>query len=76
MDWILWTFTVISAGGLHKGHFRLQNPFAVVTIDSVESHATAADKRALSPYWNESFDMYASTFYSNVFIPAASPLTH
>ncbi|KAI0283258.1 HECT-domain-containing protein [Russula brevipes] len=50
--------TVLSADGLIKRDvFRLPDPFAVVTVDSEQTHTTSVIKKTLNPYWNESFDV-------------------
>ncbi|KAL0092500.1 E3 ubiquitin-protein ligase RSP5 [Phycomyces blakesleeanus] len=51
--------TVIAADGLVKKDlfFKLPDPFAVVTVDSEQTHTTTVMKKTLNPYWNESFDL-------------------
>ncbi|KAH9020059.1 HECT-domain-containing protein [Lactarius hengduanensis] len=50
--------TVLAANGLVKRDlFSLPNPFAVVTTDGSDLRQTAIFKKALTPYWNETFDM-------------------
>ena len=51
-------FSVVSADGLAKRDvFRLPDPFAVITVDSEQTHTTSVIKKTLNPYWNESFDV-------------------
>ncbi|KAG8899505.1 hypothetical protein FRB99_006689 [Tulasnella sp. 403] len=50
--------TVVAADGLSKRDvFRLPDPFAVITVDSEQTHSTSVIKRTLNPYWNENFDI-------------------
>ncbi|KAH8977835.1 HECT-domain-containing protein [Lactarius akahatsu] len=50
--------TVLAANGLVKRDlFSLPNPFAVVTTDGSDLRQTAIFKKALTPYWNETFDI-------------------
>ncbi|KAF9583082.1 hypothetical protein BGW38_010284 [Lunasporangiospora selenospora] len=35
----------------------LPDPFAVVTVDSDQTHTTTVMKKTLNPYWNESFEV-------------------
>ncbi|KAI0253854.1 HECT-domain-containing protein [Lactifluus subvellereus] len=50
--------TVVAADGLTKRDvFRLPDPFAVITVDSEQTHTTSVIKKTLNPYWNESFDI-------------------
>ncbi|KAF8497171.1 E3 ubiquitin-protein ligase pub1, partial [Russula emetica] len=50
--------TVVSADGLAKRDvFRLPDPFAVITVDSEQTHTTSVIKKTLNPYWNEHFDV-------------------
>ncbi|CAE6476809.1 unnamed protein product, partial [Rhizoctonia solani] len=49
---------VVQANGLAKRDlFRLPDPFAVITVDSEQTHSTSLIKKTLNPYWNESFDV-------------------
>ena len=51
-------FSVVSADGLAKRDvFRLPDPFAVITVDSEQTHSTSVIKKTLNPYWNEHFDV-------------------
>jgi Ca2+-dependent lipid-binding protein len=57
------TFKVVAADGLAKRDvFRLPDPFAVITVDSEQTHTTSVIKKTLNPYWNESFDMFVVLF--------------
>ncbi|CAE6433347.1 unnamed protein product [Rhizoctonia solani] len=50
--------TVVAADGLAKREvFRLPDPFAVITVDSEQTHTTSVIKKTLNPYWNENFDV-------------------
>ncbi|KAN0115932.1 hypothetical protein V8E52_006472 [Russula decolorans] len=50
--------TVVSADGLVKRDvFRNPDPFAVITVDSEQTHTTSVIKKTLNPYWNEHFDV-------------------
>ncbi|KAH9977291.1 HECT-domain-containing protein [Lactifluus volemus] len=50
--------SVVAADGLAKRDvFRLPDPFAVITVDSEQTHTTSVIKKTLNPYWNESFDI-------------------
>ncbi|KAI9028089.1 hypothetical protein CLU79DRAFT_737674 [Phycomyces nitens] len=51
--------TVIAADGLVKKDlfFKFPDPFAIVTVDSEQTHTTTVMKKTLNPYWNESFDL-------------------
>jgi E3 ubiquitin-protein ligase NEDD4 len=50
--------TVVAADGLAKRDvFTLPCPFAVITVDSEQTHTTSVIKKTLNPYWNESFDI-------------------
>jgi E3 ubiquitin-protein ligase NEDD4 len=54
---------VVSADGLAKRDvFRLPDPFAVITVDSEQTHTTSVIKKTLNPYWNEHFDVYVILF--------------
>lgn len=37
------------------------DPFAVATISGEQTRTTGVIKKTLNPYWNESFDMWASS---------------
>jgi E3 ubiquitin-protein ligase NEDD4 len=57
------TYKVVAADGLAKRDvFRLPDPFAVITVDSEQTHTTSVIKKTLNPYWNESFDMLVILF--------------
>ncbi|KAF8497183.1 C2 domain-containing protein, partial [Russula emetica] len=46
------------AEGLAKHDvFRLPDPFAVITVDSAQTHTTNVIKKTLNPYWNEYFNV-------------------
>ncbi|KAG8734017.1 hypothetical protein FRC12_018685, partial [Ceratobasidium sp. 428] len=50
--------TVVAADGLAKREvFRLPDPFAVITVDTEQTHTTSVIKKTLNPYWNENFDV-------------------
>ncbi|KZT60478.1 HECT-domain-containing protein [Calocera cornea HHB12733] len=50
--------TVVAADGLVKRDLlRLPDPFAVITVDSEQTHTTSVIKKTLNPYWNENFDL-------------------
>jgi Ca2+-dependent lipid-binding protein len=56
-------FPVVSADGLAKRDvFRLPDPFAVITVDSEQTHTTSVIKKTLNPYWNEQFDVSVVLF--------------
>ena len=56
-------FLVVSADGLVKRDvFRLPDPFAVITVDSEQTHTTSIIKNTLNPYWNEHFDVSVFLF--------------
>ncbi len=49
---------VLAANGLVKRDlFSLPNPFAVITTDGSDLRQTAIFKKALTSYWNETFDL-------------------
>jgi Ca2+-dependent lipid-binding protein len=49
-------FLVVAADGLVKRDvFGLPDPFAVITVDSEQTHTTSIIKNTLNPYWNEHF---------------------
>ncbi|KAI9811485.1 MAG: hypothetical protein M1827_005468 [Pycnora praestabilis] len=53
--------TIIAADGLYRRDvFRFPDPFAVATMDGVQTRTTSVIKKTLNPYWNESFDMKAT----------------
>ena len=57
------SFLVVSADGLAKlDVFRLPNPFALITVDSEQTHTTSVIKKTLNPYWNEHFDVSVVLF--------------
>ncbi|KAH7107365.1 ubiquitin-protein ligase [Auriculariales sp. MPI-PUGE-AT-0066] len=50
--------TVVAADALIKRDvFRLPDPFAVITVNSEQTHTTSVIKKTLNPYWNENFDI-------------------
>jgi len=52
---------VVAADGLSKRDvFRLPDPFAVITVDSEQTHTTSVIKKTLNPYWNENFDLFVA----------------
>src|SRR6266581_7044154 len=49
---------VLAASGLVKRDlFSLPNPFAVITTDGADLRQTTVFKKALTSYWNETFDL-------------------
>lgn len=47
---------LVAAESLYKRDvFRSPDPFAVLTIDGYQTKSTAAAKKTLNPYWNETF---------------------
>ncbi|KAI0263312.1 C2 domain-containing protein, partial [Russula aff. rugulosa BPL654] len=49
---------VVAAHGLAKlDVFNLPDPYAVIIIDSEQTHVTSVIKKTLNPYWNEHFDV-------------------
>ncbi|KIM30188.1 hypothetical protein M408DRAFT_294915 [Serendipita vermifera MAFF 305830] len=49
--------TVVAVEGLVKGgFFALPDPFAVVTVDSVQTQVTKVIKKTLNPSWDQSFE--------------------
>jgi len=50
---------VLAANGLVKRDpFSLSNPFVVIKTDGSDLRPTTVFKKALTPYWNETFDLY------------------
>ncbi|SCU87697.1 LAMI_0D07118g1_1 [Lachancea mirantina] len=50
------TVKLVAAESLYKRDvFRSPDPFAVVTVDGSQTKSTAAAKKTLNPYWNETF---------------------
>lgn len=48
--------TIVAATGLYnKDHFSHPSPFAIATIDSVETFRTCVVVKTLTPCWNKSF---------------------
>lgn len=55
------TVKVIGAESLYKRDvFRSPDPFAVLTVDGMQTKSTTAAKKTLNPFWNESFEFTAS----------------
>jgi Ca2+-dependent lipid-binding protein len=51
-------FLVVAAHGLAKlDVLSLPDPYAVIIIDSEQTHVTSVIKETLNPYWNEHFDV-------------------
>jgi E3 ubiquitin-protein ligase NEDD4 len=56
-------FLVVAADGLARREvFNLPNPFAVITVDSEQTHTTSVVEKSLNPYWNEHFDVSVVLF--------------
>jgi E3 ubiquitin-protein ligase NEDD4 len=57
-------FLVVVAAGLAElDVFSLpDSPFAVIIVDSEQTHTTAVIKKTLNPYWNEHFDVSVVLF--------------
>jgi C2 domain len=50
---------VLAASGLVKRDlFSLPNPIAVITTDGADPRQTTVFKRTLTPYWNETFELF------------------
>ena len=50
------TVKLVAAESLYKRDvFRSPDPFAVLTVDGYQTKSTAAAKKTLNPYWNETF---------------------
>jgi len=53
----------VGAEGLYKRDlFGSPDPFAVITVDSSQTHTTQVAKKTLTPYWGE--EMELSAFHS------------
>ena len=60
-------FLVAAADGLAKlDVFTLPDPFAVITVDSEQTHTTSVIKKTLNPHWNEHFDV-SVVFFLNAY---------
>lgn len=60
--------SVVAADGLAKREvFRLPDPFAVITVDTEQTHTTSVIKKTLNPYWNENFDVYVLSRFFAIF---------
>ena len=59
---------VIAAHGLAKpddlSDLNLPDPFAIIAVDSVQTHTTSVIKQTLHPYWNEHFDVFVVLLFS------------
>jgi len=44
----------------------LPDPFAVATVNGEQTQTTQVSKKTLNPYWNESFDLYAVSYFFKV----------
>ncbi|OBA20930.1 HECT-domain-containing protein [Metschnikowia bicuspidata var. bicuspidata NRRL YB-4993] len=52
---------VVAAESLYKRDvFRQPDPFAVITVDGLQTKTTKTAKKTLNPYWNETFSLDAS----------------
>lgn len=50
------TVKLVAAESLYKRDvFRSPDPFSVLTIDGSQTKSTAAARKTLNPYWNETF---------------------
>ncbi|CEP60518.1 NEDD4 family E3 ubiquitin-protein ligase LALA0_S01e12750g [Lachancea lanzarotensis] len=50
------TVKLVAAESLYKRDvFRSPDPFAVLTIDGLQTKSTAAARKTLNPYWNEAY---------------------
>ncbi|KAH3679536.1 hypothetical protein WICPIJ_008585 [Wickerhamomyces pijperi] len=50
---------IVAAESLYKRDvFRSPDPFGVLTVDGEQTKSTAAAKKTLNPYWNETFDFF------------------
>ena len=57
-------FLVIAADSLAKRYvFSLPDPYAVIAVDSEQTHTTSVIKKTFSPYWNEHFDVSVGFFF-------------
>ena len=56
-------FPVVTADDLAKpDDSSLPDPFAVILVDSEQTHTTSVIKQTLQPYWNEHFDVSVVLF--------------
>jgi E3 ubiquitin-protein ligase NEDD4 len=52
------SFPVVAALGLASPEIlSLPDPFAVIAVDSEQTHRTSVIKDTRDPYWNERFDV-------------------
>ncbi|KAJ5372058.1 kinase-like domain-containing protein [Penicillium concentricum] len=59
--------TVVAADRLPKqDFFRFPSPFAVVLVDGKKVFTTSVNLKTLSPYWNDTVDLYAASSSSNL----------
>ena len=62
-------FLVIAAHVLAKpddlSDLNLPDPFAIIAVDSVQTHTTSVIKQTLHPYWNEHFDVSVVFLFSD-----------
>lgn len=64
---------VLAASGLVKRDlFSLPNPFAVITTDGTDLRQTTVFKRTLTPYWNETFELFECLISSSP-LPSTHP---
>ena len=57
-------FLVIAADSLAKRDvFSLPYPYAVIAVDSEQTHTTSVIKKTRNPYWNEHFDVSVGGFF-------------
>ena len=56
-------FPVVTADDLAKpDDSSLPDPFAVILVDSEQTHTTGVIKQTLHPFWNEHFDVSVVLF--------------
>ena len=55
---LAWLLVVGASGLVKRDVFRLPDPFAVATVDALQTHTTSVVKKTLNPSWNETFELY------------------
>ena len=54
---------VVAADGLAKSDvFSLPDPYAIIIVDSGQTHTTSVIKETVHPNWNEHFDVSVGLF--------------